>query len=149
METLQDAKDYLNENYKKGVKCPCCKQTVKLYKRKLNSGMARTLIAMFNGPEGNIHVKDYLREKNLKNTHDFTLLKYWKLIVPIANCDGGQELGLWSITDKGKQFCRGEIKVQKHVLILINKHIGFSEEETTIQESLGNHFDYDELMKGL
>lgn len=149
METLQDAKDYLNENYEKGVKCPCCKQTVKLYKRKLNSGMARTLIAMFNGPEGYIHVKNYLRENNLRNTHDFTLLKFWKLISPPLENSSGQEVGLWKITDKGKQFCRGEIKVQKHVLILTNNHIGFSNEETSIKESLGDAFDYNELMRGL
>ena len=109
--------------------------------------MARTLIAMFNGPKGFIHVKNYLRENNLSNSHDWSLLKYWKLIIPPLDNSGGQEVGLWKITDLGKQFCRGEIKVQKHVLILINKHIGFSEEETTIQESLGNHFSYDELMQ--
>jgi hypothetical protein len=43
MKTITEAKDFLNENYKDGCICPCCNQTVKLYKRKLNSGMARVL----------------------------------------------------------------------------------------------------------
>jgi hypothetical protein len=57
------------------------------------------------------------------------------------NLKGGQELGYWSITEKGKQFCKGELKLQKHVLIITNKMIGFSNEDTDIVESLGNHFD--------
>ena len=146
MTTIQEAKDYLNNNYKEGCKCPVCKQNVQLYKRKLNSGMARVLIAMYMHGDGLIHVKDHLREGNIKNTHDWTLLRYWKLISPAIENKGGQEVGLWSITEKGKQYCRGEIKVQKHVLVLINKHIGFSDEEINIQGSLGEHFDYDELM---
>lgn len=146
METIKEAKDFLNENYKEGCICPCCNQTVKLYKRKLNSGMARVLIAMYKKGGSFFHVKDYLREYNIKNTHDWTLLKYWGLIEPMDNHKGGQELGYWSITEKGKQFCKGELKLQKHVLIITNKMIGFSSEDTDIVESLGNHFDYNELM---
>jgi len=146
MKTIIEAKTFLNENYKDGCICPCCNQVVKLYKRKLNSGMARVLIAMYKKGGSFFHVKDYLREYNIKNTHDWTLLKYWKLIQPMDNQKGGQELGYWSITEKGKQFCKGELKLQKHVLIITNKMIGFSNEDTDIVESLGNHFDYNELM---
>ena len=146
MKTISEAKTFLNDNYKDGCICPCCNQTVKLYKRKLNSGMARVLIAMYKKGGSFFHVKDYLREYNIKNTHDWTLLKYWGLIEPMENLKGGQELGYWCITEKGKQFCKGEMKLQKHVLIITNKMIGFSNEDTDIVESLGNHFDYNELM---
>lgn len=149
METLKEAKDYLNKNYKKGCKCPACDQVVKLYKRKLNSGMARTLIEMYRHSDRFVHVKNHLREEKLPNTHDFTLLRHWGLIEAPAEESDGQASGLWKITEKGQKFCKGEVVVNKHVLIVVNRLLGFSEEKTTIQDSLGSKFNYEELMKGL
>lgn len=147
--TIQEAKDYLNENYKKGCNCPVCDSTVKLYKRKLNSGMARTLIEMYKCGDEFTHVKNRLRENKLPNTHDFTLLRHWELIIaPDEDCEG-QASGLWKITEKGQKFCRGEIVVNRHVKILLNDVRGFSDEKTTIQDSLGDGFNYEELMRGI
>jgi hypothetical protein len=147
--TLKEAKAFLNSNYEKGTQCPCCNQLVKLYKRKLNSGMARTLIELYNCGDRFIHVKNHLREQQLNNTHDFTLLRYWGLITAPDVESTGQASGLWKITEKGQKFCRGEIVVNRHVLIVVNRHLGFSDEKTTIQDSLGSRFKYNELMKEL
>ena len=60
METIKEAKEHLRNNFEEGIDCPCCGQFVKLYKRKLNSGMAATLIRIvkFNG-SSEVHVKDF------------------------------------------------------------------------------------------
>ncbi len=42
--TLKQAKDFLRLYAEKGVRCPCCKQYVKVYRRVLGSQMARWLI---------------------------------------------------------------------------------------------------------
>lgn len=149
MESIIDAKKYLRENYEEGCNCPVCDQIVKLYKRKLNSGMARTLVEMYRYGDEFIHVKNRLREANLPNTHDFTLLRHWKLIEAPDEETKGQASGLWRITEKGREFCRGNVVVNKHVLIAVNRLQGFSEDKTTIQDSLGSKFNWEELMKGI
>lgn len=47
--TLEQAKQLLRDAVKIGeaIECPCCKQMVKIYKRKLNSGMAKALLLIY------------------------------------------------------------------------------------------------------
>ena len=150
METINEAKEYLEKNFAKGVFCPCCNQFVKLYKRKLNSGMAITLIRMYkHNPYGWINVKDYLRENSFRNNHDWTLLGHWGLIEennkPPDN--GGKTLGEWRITPKGREFVLNHIKVPKRVMMYNNSIYGFEGGQISIIEALGSKFNYHELMR--
>jgi hypothetical protein len=55
MMTLADAQKWLAERVKGGARCPCCNQFTKVYRRQINSGMARSLIAMYlHGPQVSI-----------------------------------------------------------------------------------------------
>lgn len=149
METILEAKRYLRENFGKGCSCPACGQTVKLYKRKLNSGMSIVLYYMYRYGNGFVHVKELLREKGLKNNHDWTLLKYWGLIQELDNIpneSGTKSSGHWRITDKGIDFIFRNLSVQKHILIYNNKFQGFSNDNTNFKESLGDDFNFNELM---
>jgi hypothetical protein len=148
MESIKEAKEYLRENYKKGCKCPCCDQVVRLYKRKLNSGMAITLIQMHKHSNNFFHVKDMLREKGLHNGHDWSLLKYWGLIQELDVLPGStkKSSGQYRVTEKGVDFVYGRINLPKHILIYNKRFQGFSDEETTIKESLGDDFNYYELL---
>jgi predicted transcriptional regulator len=112
METLQESKEFLRANFDKGVSCPCCNQFVKLYKRKLNSGMAMALIHIYK--QGNwINVKDYMRKNSLPNNHDWTLLRYWGLIEESTKTEEGKKTnGVWRITQKGVKFIEKKINVQ-------------------------------------
>jgi hypothetical protein len=141
IRTLQEAKDYLNENYMEGCHCPACGQNVKLYKRKLNSGMARVLVAMHKNTNSFFHIKDYLRKNNIRNTHDWTLLKHWKMIEKCKENDGH-----WRITHTGTMFVECKMIANKHIFILNNQFKKYSNEGTNIIEALGDHFDYKELM---
>jgi hypothetical protein len=148
METIKEGKIFLKNNINKGVNCPCCSQRVQLYKRKLNSGMAYTLIAINNHSNDYFHVKDMLREKGLHNGHDWTLLKFWGFIKKEDEIreDGSPNNGNYKITDKGIDFVLGRIKTYKHIMLYNKKCYGFSKETTTITEALGNKFNYNELM---
>jgi hypothetical protein len=149
--TLKEAKQFLRANFEKGVDCPCCGQFVKLYKRKLNSGMAITLLRIFNESINEddkwIPVKEFLRENKYKNSHDWTLLKHWGLLEEKENIENieTKNSGFWKITQKGRKFVLNEISVPDKVSIYNNKVLGFSEEQTTIIESLGKKFNYSEL----
>lgn len=148
METIKEAKQYLRNNFEKGVDCPCCGQFVKRYKRKLNSGMSRTLIALYKAEGKNpVNVKAFLRENNIQNNHDWTLLRYWKLLIEHENDDPDKKSsGVWSITNKGIGFLMNKVKVPSHILLFDNKFIGYSPTETDVVDSLGKHFNYTELM---
>jgi hypothetical protein len=148
--TLSEVKKHLRANWEKGCKCPACGNFVKLYKRKLNSGMAIVLIVLYKYGIDFIHVKDFLRENKMKNGHDWTLLKYWGLIQersPIIGEENTKNSGFWRITKEGIDFVENRLEVKKHVLIYNKKFIGFSEQNIKINDSLGDDFDYYELMK--
>jgi len=150
METIKEAKIYLKQNYEKGAKCPCCGQNVKLYKRKLNSGMAYVLIHIYKQDDW-INVKDYLRENKLRNNHDWTLLKYWGLIEEKLLEEKGKakSSGVWRITELGKKFVECKAVVNKYVLIYNTMFRGFTGEEILIPETLKSYFNYNELMRNL
>jgi hypothetical protein len=144
--TVKEVKEYLRENSNEGVKCPCCDQLVKVYKRKLNSGMSFVLIQLYKN-RGYINVKDFLRKNSFKNNHDWTLLKYWGLIEEHYNDDESKKSsGVWKITNKGIDFVLNRITVSKHVLIYNKRYLGSTDEQTTIKECLGENFDFNELM---
>ena len=45
--TLEEAKNWLRARIAKGATCPLCHKYAKLYKRKLNSGMAKFLLDFY------------------------------------------------------------------------------------------------------
>jgi len=151
METIIEAKSFLKDNYKKGCECPACGHFVKMYKRKLNSGMALTLLRIYKHSRGWIKVKEWLRINKYKNNHDWTLLFYWGLLEEGDNraTKGGKTNGEWRITEKGIEFAQNKIIVSKYIYIYNNRFLGFDPDSTNIIDSLGNHFDYNELMSQL
>jgi hypothetical protein len=150
--TIAEAKHFLRANFEKGVDCPCCGQFVKLYKRKLNSGMAITILRIYNESIDDfgkwIPVKEFLRINKYKNSHDWTLLKHWGLLEEkeIVKDSEDNNSGFWKITPKGRQFVMNEINVPNKVHIYNNKVLGFSDDQTNIIDSLGKNFNYTELM---
>lgn len=155
---LVEARAFLVENFDKGAPCPLCKQFVKRYRRKLNSSMARALIAIYhyhraNGPAA-FDVATYLRTPHLKlaqSQGDWAKLQYWGLIVqkPGLRSDGSWRNGMWSITERGERFARGEIRVPKHIYMYNGDALASSHDDktTSIQEALGEKFNYAELMQ--
>ena len=82
-DSIQQGKDFLKESWRKGAKCPCCGQLVKLYQRKITSAMAYGLILLHNlQTDDFIHIENWLKEKNIPSSirGDFPKLKHWELI---------------------------------------------------------------------
>lgn len=157
--TLQEAREYVKEGSKKGVSCPCCQQYAKIYKRKINSGMARVLIHLyieyFETAQEWVQVKEFLRQKKYRNNHDWTLLRFWGLLEPKEKEETDPKKmkynGLWRVTVWGKQFVTDtRFKVNERAMIYNNTFKGFvDEKEINIKDALGSKFDYQELMKGI
>ena len=139
--TIENARKYMSDHFEEGTKCPCCGQFVKKYKRKLNSGMAKTLGRIYAYyPNSFIDVKDLLRQKKFHNGHDWTLLRHWGFLTT-------NEEGLWKITDTGKAWIDFKTPTHSHIYMYNNKMMGFAEGTITFRQAYGNDFDIKELMK--
>lgn len=154
--TLEEAKQFLRDNWEKGTNCPCCKQSVKLYKRKLNSGMAYALMIMYRidrslPPDGDRFFeagKEIAKTVDVAIALEYNKLAYWGLIETRTkdSGEGNSRSGLWRITQKGKDFVEDRISVPRWVYVYDAAPRKVSEEKTTIKEALGDKFNYAELM---
>jgi hypothetical protein len=162
--TLTEAKNWLRAQLDEGARCPCCTQYAKLYKRKLNSGMAASLLAIFQrtrqlNPEGGwLHIpKDFeSADKKLVTVlgnREYPKLRFWKLLEqdnkPNETADTPNS-GRWRMTQLGEDFVLGEVTVPRHVFLYDGRVMRMSADETTdIRDALGDRFEYEELMGGV
>ena len=160
MRTIEEAKKFLRRNFEKGVDCPCCGQLVKLYRRKLNSGMAVCLLKILRAESeghtdenGYVHVSTVLPQVygfNGTNTEYSKLAKGWGLIE--RRGDAGEKTrssGYWRTTESGKLFARGKLRVFSHAYMFDQRCRGQDGDMITIRDALGSKFDYAELMAGI
>jgi hypothetical protein len=143
--TLGEAREALRGVVFEGAKCPCCTQFAKVYKRKINSTMARTLITLYrHGKAG-----EYLHAPSLPgDTHEVSQLVWWGLVEEerTRREDGGRA-GWWRVTDLGRAFVLGALRLPKHALIYDSALLRLDNSEyASIEDALGSRFDLAELM---
>ena len=155
--TLAAARALVMVKRDEGVDCPCCDQFAKIYRRKLNSSMARSLVHVYRFFAANddwLHAPSYLTERKVNATNDFGLLRHWGLVVHrgAMRDDGSDRDGFYKITDLGQQFVEGGVAIPKFIYLYSQQLLGLSDgvysdrKLTTIRESLGSKFNYRELM---
>lgn len=151
VSTLEEAKQFLRENWEQGTECPCCKQFVKLYRRKLNSGQAHALVILYKYFELNentdwVHVSKF--DYPAFRGGDLAKLRYWNLIEAKTNIDPTKkDSGFWRLTDTGRAFVRGDITVESHIGVYNQTIYTVEAQPITIRQALGNKFNYNELME--
>ncbi len=146
-EARQLVRRYLNE----GLRCPCCEQMAKVYRRKINSSMAGDLIAMYRafGTEWG-YLPDLRKRASLKGNREESKLRYWGLVEERnERREDGGHAGWWRVTAKGEQFIRRQAKLPKYAHIYDGNRVAYSGPDTGIVEALGSPFRYDELMSDL
>ena len=136
-----------------GSRCPCCNQTVKVYRRKLNANMCKFLVSLniavvrneTNGGDGFVHYSECSFDGR-----DYNQLSHWGLIEARQN-DGTKKRcsGYWSITDMGEDFLKGKITVREYILCYNGKaKIDEDSDWVTFLSAYKNPFDYQELILG-
>jgi len=141
--------DLTREELEKGVRCACCGQFAKIYTRKINSSMVRSLIKFVKYYDHRL-ASEWVHAANILPPpvgSDFPKLRFWGLIE--SKCDyklDGNSAGMWRVLPKGYAFAAGKVTVPEKIKIYDNVLYGHSENETTIQKALGRHFNYNELM---
>lgn len=172
--TIADGKDWLRVHAKKGARCPCCTQYVKIYKRPLGAPMARWLIWLVRtweqldktryGSTPRFGFDRKFEEGNsrgvwidIRNSPvrggDYAKLVHWGLVenkADVVKKDNGakdtRDSGLWRPTYKGIDFVHRRIEVPSHVLLYDNRKIGEEDKLIDISEALGKKHSYRELM---
>lgn len=147
MITIAEAQSWLASRITSGARCPCCGQYSKVYRRQINSGMARSLIAMYlHGPQGQwVHLPTQVGARSREEGK----LRYWGLVeeqVSVQRDDGGRA-GYWRITDAGRAWVTGQSTLPKFASVYNNTVLKLYGDEVTISDALGKRFSYDELMR--
>ena len=118
----------------------------KVYKRKIHSMMAYELIVCWRTAGA-----EWFHLPSVANCRggDFGKLRYWGLVVEETERrpDGGRA-GWWYITPAGADWLLHGAHVQKYARIYDGRCLSFEGEGVTIQDALGDRFDYGELMAG-
>lgn len=137
----------LSEKLRAGTHCPVCDQYVKIYKRKLNSGMARSLIAMYRAA-GTTWAN--VTEVTDRRSREEGKLAYWGLAeeFPKGRDDGGRA-GYWRVTRKGALFAQGLTTVPRYAEVRNGSCLRLFGDEITIGAALGDKYNYDEMMRGI
>lgn len=133
--SLAAARSWLRERLPVGTRCPCCGQFAKVYRRKLNSGMARSLIRMYNAAGLSWqHIPPTRREEGGK-------LALWGLVEA-----GEGRNAQWRVTVAGAQFVNRELAVPGYAVLYDGTLIRLDGNPVLITDALGDRFDYAELM---
>lgn len=144
--TLGEARARLRELVEDGHTCPCCSQFAKVYPRRVHSTMARALIALYRRGAADDYIHAPSATKRDANAETAKLV-YWNLIeqAPGKREDGGRP-GWYRLTPFGHDFVRGHATVQRTAHVYDNRVLRRSGPQVTIQDCLGDKFNYAELM---
>src|SRR5215831_5080791 len=147
-ETLEEARARLQAGLENGLTCPCCGQFAKRYRRKFNSGQARSLINIYI--RGGRADRDWVYIPLLSaKSREEGKIAYWGLLQESEERreDGGRA-GWWRVTLLGERFLLDGLRIPKYVFVYNAVCSGFDRTEmVTIQDCLGDKFDLGELMQ--
>lgn len=133
---------------KEPVVCPCCNHSHKVYKRSINSMMAKGLIIALKCHKfRSFHAINFLTSKGAYSG-DFTKLRFWGFIEQDETKDGrgGKTNGFWRVTEKGSLFVYQRAAAIKYKHIINDEVVGESGNHFTILQSFKDRFEFTELM---
>lgn len=145
---LGDAREWLRQRVDNGVHCPCCTQFAKVYRRKVTSWMARSLIGVYRASGQDwCHVATDVRWV-MGQGGMWATLRFWNLIEEerALRSDGGRA-GWWRVTPVGVAFLHGRITIPKYARLYDGRLLGLDgDQRISIHDALGSKFNYEELM---
>lgn len=143
--TLSEAQAKLRTLIDDGVRCPCCTQFTKVYRRTIHSTMARELITFYR-QAGQDWL--YLPGSVMARGGDTVKCRYWGLIEEdnAVRDDGSSRTGWWRVTPFGAAWIEDRTVVIRYARVYDGRCLGLVGEPFGIRDALGKKFDYRELM---
>lgn len=152
--TIEECQKQLMEKSKSknGTKCPVCGTKCVIYPRHLYFEMVKHFIKLSRLPtkDGWVQIGDNslgLEEFRNYTRAEFQKLQYWGLIERSQPHDLRDGVW-WRLTEKGKEFLSGSLKIPDIAYVLNGKVLCFSNEMVDILEAVGTAFNYNLLMSG-
>lgn len=148
--TLGAARDELTARLEAGQTCPCCSKPSRIYRRKVNVQMVRTLIELYRRHGMEFAYLPPIRRAVGADNREESKLAYWGLIEEEATRreDGGRA-GYWRVTSAGESFVLGHATIPKYARIYGRRLLGVYGDPVTIRDALGTAFNYSDLMAGV
>lgn len=150
---MDKAKLLLKDSMRSGTKCPCCGQHVKMYRRSINSTMAKALLIFYKRTCGSnrfFHLYDIFKDEKDPTVYrgDFAKLRFWGLIEELLSekDPSKKSMGNWKITPAGIEFVLGKRKVAKYAFVYNNTVEGFGTDMISVSDALKTPFDYRSVM---
>lgn len=149
--TLGEARSQLRELAYGGTRCPCCTRNVRVFRRKLTSVAARAIVALYEEHTLSYgHMQDVARKRlpDVAGQAGYLLLsQHFGLIEEERRRrpDGGR-VGYWRVTPLGAAWLRGEETVPLYADIYDGRCLGLHGDLVTVQDVLGSHFNFAELV---
>lgn len=128
--------------------CPTCGRYAQVYFRRIHTSVALQLIQAYKlgGDTMYIHTSKLIA-KGTSGVGDFSKAKYWKLIDEMPHTPAEKKSsGYWKLTDLGVEFVLHGLKIQKFAVVYDDKVIDMKGALLSIEDCLGDKFDYGELM---
>lgn len=141
---LAQLRAWLHSKRAEGVTCPVCDQHVKIYRRKVNAGMARSLISMYRaGGTDFVHLPTAVGARSREEGK----LRYWGLVEEQSGRrgDGGRS-GYWRVTEAGELFIANKLRIRQYAEVYDGQCLALTGEMVNIKDAIGDAFAYDELM---
>jgi hypothetical protein len=139
--------DFLKDE---GFDCVLCGHTTRYYRRKLNSGMARSLFELWSRTEAEPDVEWWHhREFDRFGSREIHKLVHWGLVQEKPKDefeDEKRSSGFWRITDKGSDFAQNKATVPKFAILFQNRLEKLDGEPIKIADAFGEKFKFEELM---
>lgn len=158
IDTLSIAKQNLNVDRFKGTVCPCCDRFVKVYKRRIYHTPALYLIALYRltkiKGDKYYHVTEVMQQlparQAIRMKNDSHKASYFGLLEELKDeTYGKKSSGYWRLTDDGKRYVEGTLKIPRYAFIFNSEVIGYSSELSDIDDALAKRFNYLEIMQSI
>lgn len=144
---MDSAREHWKETIShEGGHCPVCDRWGRIYKRNINSTMAKSLLWLASN-EGWVDIPNKA-PRWLVRSNQLPTLKWWGLVErkPVDKKANTKHSGIWRMTENGIDFALKGKSIPKSVFTY-NDMVEFtSAEEVKIQDCFKDYFDYKEVM---
>lgn len=119
--TVAEATAMVKRSLSKGVDCPCCGRLARELRTSLSPFMVSFVSWLASSYRGEpLDVRPWAEENKMKGGRNYAKVVHWGF----AEHGHGRD-PLWTPTNKGLKFARGEIKVRKVVVLWRNEVVRF------------------------
>lgn len=145
---LSEARRILWEHVDEGIRCACCDQLARRWKRQIYRATARWLIKLvkkFAETDDWIHTRQIITRGG-----DHAKLRFWDLIEEKPKDPDDKTVrtsGFWRPTFKGIRFANARLMVPKIAVVYDNVLQWHEGELVSIRTCLGKDFDYEALWR--